>query len=78
MEILIDSSGQARCIYAEEIDLTQLGTLSIVRASYVEPDSCGQWLCDLSPVSGPVLGPFATRSAALAAEVLWLRTHWLR
>jgi hypothetical protein len=51
--------------------------LSIRRGSHVEPDEHGNWLCDLSPVSGPLLGPFASRSAALAAEVDWLTQHWL-
>jgi len=27
--------------------------------------------------AGPTLGPFASRSAALAAEVDWLDRHWL-
>jgi hypothetical protein len=77
MELLIESSGSARCIYGEEIDLAQLGMLTIRRGSYVEPDSQGRWLCDLSPVSGPTLGPFDSRSAALATEVAWLSEHWL-
>jgi hypothetical protein len=77
MHILIDSSGNARCIYGEEIDLAVLGELSIRRGSHVEPNDSGQWLCDLSPVNGPVLGPFACRSAALASEVEWLDAHWL-
>jgi hypothetical protein len=77
MELLIDPHGNVRCLYAEVIDLAQLGQLSIRRGSHVEPDQHGQWLCDLSPVSGPMLGPFASRSAALAAEVIWLNEHWL-
>jgi hypothetical protein len=32
---------------------------------------------DLSPVSGPTLGPFQNRSEALAAERSWLLTNWL-
>jgi hypothetical protein len=77
MELVIERSGRARCIYGEEIDLTQLGELSIRRGSHVEPDSQGRWLCDLSPVTGPLLGPFPTRSEALAAEVAWLAEQWL-
>jgi hypothetical protein len=77
MELLIEPSGQARCIYGEEIDLAQLGMLTIRRGSYVEPDQQGRWLCDLSPVAGPTLGPFDSRSSALAAEVTWLAEHWL-
>lgn len=77
MELLIEPSGQARCVYTEEIDLAQLGDLTIRRGSHVEPDFQGRWLCDLSPVSGPTLGPFATRSEALTAELAWLTRHWL-
>jgi hypothetical protein len=77
MQLIIAPGGQTRCIYGEEIDLAQLGDLSIRRGSHVEPDSQGRWLCDLSPVSGPALGPFTTRSEALAAEVAWLTQHWL-
>jgi hypothetical protein len=72
MQIVIHPGGSASCLYGEAIDLAQLGPLSIRRASHVEPNSHGQWLADLSPVSGPVLGPFACRSQALAAEEAWL------
>ena len=77
MELLITPTGQVRCIYAEEIDLAVLGTLSISRGSHVEPDENGQWLVDLSPVGGPRLGPYAVRSVALAEEVVWLSQNWL-
>jgi hypothetical protein len=77
MELLIENSGNVRCLYGEAINLAVLGRLSIRRGSHVEPNQHGQWLCDLSPVSGPTLGPFASRSAALAAEVAWLSQHWL-
>ena len=77
MELLIELGGRARCIYGETINLAQLGTLTIRRGSHVEPDELGQWVCDLSPVSGPTLGPFVSRSEALTAEVAWLSQHWL-
>ena len=51
------------------------GRLTITRASHVEPTPEGLWEADLSPVGGPVLGPFAERSAALKAEVRWLEDH---
>ncbi len=77
MELIIEPSGQGRCIYIETIQLAELGNLKIQRASHVEPDAQGCWFADLSPVDGPMLGPFAQRSEALAAEVAWLREHWL-
>ena len=77
MQLVIHTDGSMCCLYGEELDLRQLGKLSIQRASHVEPDATGHWLADLSPVSGPTLGPFATRSEALAAEEAWLVEHRL-
>ena len=37
MKIIFNPSGSARTIYGEEIDLTQLGTVELRRASHVEP-----------------------------------------
>ena len=77
MQLMIDKSGAVRCIYGEEIDLAAIGPLSIARASHVEPDEAGLWFADLSPVGGPSLGPFVSRSQALTAEQVWLSEHWL-
>lgn len=77
MHLIIDTSGQVFCLYAEMIDLASLGALTIQRGSHVEPDGQGQWFADLAPVHGPRLGPFAQRSQALAAEQGWLEGHWL-
>ena len=77
MELLITPTGQVRCIYAEDLPLAELGRLNISRASHVEPTHNGQWTADLSPVHGPLLGPFPDRSTALAAEHTYLSTHWL-
>ena len=77
IQLIITPSGVVRCIYTETIDLAALGSFTISRASHVEPDQQGRWLADLSPVHGPTLGPFQTRSAALAAEHAWLETNWL-
>ena len=77
MQLVIDSRGGVRAIYDEQIDLRTLGRPVIVRASHVEPDLSGQWLADLGPVGGPVLGPFAHRSDALDAEQSWLEANWL-
>jgi len=77
MQLLIAPDGGVRCIYDEVIDLAVLGPVVVTRASHVEPDALGQWWADLTPVCGPVLGPFSQRSAALAAEQSWLETNWL-
>jgi hypothetical protein len=76
MNLIIEPNGGVRCVYGEEIALDRLGPMSIRRASHVEPDPQGCWLADLSPVGGPVLGPFNRRSEALEAEVAWLETNW--
>jgi hypothetical protein len=74
--ITIDSLGVARGIYADDPRLMTfmraLGVASIRRASHVEPTSDNRWTADMAPSGGPVLGPFDTRSEALAAEVEWL------
>ena len=77
MQLVIQPGGIVHCLYGEEIDLHKIGAMSIARGSHVEPDPEGQWTADLSPVDGPVLGPFANRSRALEAERQWLETHWL-
>ena len=77
MELLIHPDGTARCVYYEAIDLATLGKIKIQRGSHVEPNEEGKWIADLSPVDGPTLGPFTTRSDALRAEIAWLHDHWL-
>ena len=77
MQLVIDPVGGVRCVYDELLPLAELGRLSIQRGSHVEPDDAGQWTADLSPVGGPLLGPFETRSAALDAEREWLEQNWL-
>ena len=77
MRLVIKPDGSVRCLYDEAVDLSSLGSLTIQRGSHVEPDVTGQWLADLAPVDGPVLGPFNRRSEALAAERDWLEKNWL-
>ncbi len=77
MELFVGLDGQVRCLYDEELDLSLLGRLSIARASRVETTVDGLWTADLSPVGGPILGPFSRRSEALSAERHWLLEHWL-
>ncbi|MEZ5941200.1 MAG: hypothetical protein R3C18_07400 [Planctomycetaceae bacterium] len=77
MQLLVEPSGNCRCVYSEAIDVREIGEASIRRGSHVEPMRDGRWTADLSPVHGPLLGPFPTRSEALDAEVEWLLEHWL-
>ena len=77
MRLVVAPDGQVRAIYGEEIALDSLGPPRIVRASTVEPDPGGRWHADLSPVAGPVLGPFPRRGEALDAERAWLEINWL-
>ena len=72
ISLLVDRRGDVLCLYNEEIDLAAIGALRIRRASHVEPDTLGRWWADLSPVGGPILGPFGRRGEALAAESNWL------
>jgi len=77
ISLLVRPDGHVQCVYGEEIDLAAIGVVRIARASHVEPDAQGRWWADLTPVSGPVLGPFGRRSDALAAEHTWLEGHLL-
>jgi hypothetical protein len=75
--LIVDAHGQVHCLYDEAIDLAALGELSIARGSHVEPTADGHWTADLSPIGGPMLGPFPRRSDALHAERDRLLEQWL-
>jgi hypothetical protein len=77
MDLFVSPDGEIHCLYSEALDLGTIGQLAIRRASHVEPTASGQWTADLTPVSGPVLGPFQRRSDALAAEEAWINKQWL-
>ena len=75
MELVVDAGGDVRCVYGEELDLREIGTLKITRASHVEPDAEGYWWADMGPVGGPVLGPFKSRTEAWGAVWGWLASR---
>ena len=75
--INFNEDGTADTLYTEEINLKSLGDLHMKRASHVEPTENGMWTADMSPVNGPILGPFETRTIALQAEVEWLKENIL-
>ena len=77
LQMVIETEATIRCLYDEAIDFSRLGRQHISRGSHVEPDQNGNWLANLSPVGGPVLGPFSCRSLALDAERVWLEKNWL-
>jgi hypothetical protein len=77
MQLVIDPAGGVRCVYDEALPLAEFGRMTIARGSLVEPTDAGQWAADLAPVGGPLLGPYVSRSAALAAEREWLELNWL-
>lgn len=75
MEIRVKGN-QIRFIYNDDLaGFNKHGKIEIKRASHVEPDGNGQWIADMSPVEGPVLGPFNRRDEALQKEVEWLLAH---
>lgn len=76
MIMTVDQRGTTRCLYTEDVDLDEIGAVTLRRGSHVEPAD-GGWSADLAPVGGPVLGPFRKRSEALAAEVDWIEAHVL-
>lgn len=76
MLLNVEPSGTIRFIHTDDLaPLLQEGTPTISRASHVEPNSDGTWSADMSPVGGPVLGPFTLRGDALSAEVAWIERH---
>lgn len=74
MNLYVRPDGTLQAIYDDALNLQKIGDAAIHRASHVEPAAGlpNQWTADLTPVGGPVLGPFTTRRAALAAEIAWL------
>lgn len=78
-DIVIHPDGMIQFIHDD--DLTALFPAeqkTVRRASHVEPTASGEWTADLSPVGGPVLGPFTRRADALRAEVEWLDARMAR
>lgn len=72
--LTVTPTGEIRFVWSDQLQpLLNLGRSQIKRASHVEPTYTGEWTADLSPVNGPVLGPYRLRQDALDAEVAWLR-----
>lgn len=76
LSVHVEATGAVRYIYSDDLRFLQdLGEARINRASHVEPTVDGKWVADMSPVGGPALGPFESRSQALEEEVAWLDLH---
>jgi hypothetical protein len=77
-KVSIKADGTIRFVYDDELEaLKYAGPSSTRRASFVEPDRNGLWVADLSPIDGPVFGPFRLRKTALDAERDWIEEHAL-
>jgi hypothetical protein len=77
---MVDITIQGDCmtfIYADNLaPLLDEGVATVQRVSHVEPSRVNGrhgWTADMTPVKGPVLGPFVTRAEALDAEHVWLQ-----
>jgi hypothetical protein len=76
--IRITPAGTIHFIYQDALlPLLTAGESQIRRASHVEPTADGHWTADLTPINGPMLGPYVTRAEALTAETDWLTQYWL-
>ena len=79
MKIIVAKNVASRHLLAEDHEdfLSCLGKpVQIKRSSHVEFID-GNWLADMHPSDGPILGPFVTRKQALAAETKWLEDNHL-
>lgn len=74
--LLISDQGTVSFVWSDNLaGFLECGNAHIHRASHVEPVDTPdgpQWVADMSPSGGPVLGPFRLRDVALEAEREWL------
>jgi hypothetical protein len=71
----IEPDGTVLAVYTDTIDLRTIGRIHAVRASVVEWDESGQAWTARILATGEGLGPFATRTEAVAAERAALATQ---
>lgn len=76
VDIFIHPDGTIRYLFYDVLrPLLDCGKSTVSRASHIDMhlvDDQWKWFADLSPVSGPNLGPFLDRDDAITAEVSWL------
>lgn len=79
LDVFISPDGTIQFVHDDALHAAIVGDntteATTRRASHVEPDGNGLWCADLSPVAGPLIGPFKTRSEALEVELTWLATE---
>lgn len=76
IEVTVLADGDLLFLWDDRLQpLLDVGSAVIRRVGRVEPAKT-EWVADLSPVRGPVLGPFRLRDEALQAEREWLARHW--
>lgn len=74
--LFITPDGDIQFIYSDALrPLLRHGEAHIARASHVEPTATSEWTADLTPVGGPILGPYTEHGVALQAETDWLIAH---
>lgn len=78
VRVVIAKDGSSQFVYNDLLAPLAARPGSVTtRASHVEWDKEGNgWTADMRPSGGPVLGPFALRAEALAAERQWLADTW--
>lgn len=71
LEVTITKDGEVQCLAPDDLDLRDVGSLHVRRASHVEFDNDRQrWLVTLP--NGKEIGEFATRGEAIRFEVEYL------
>lgn len=78
VEVIIEADGTVTFVHDDDLAdalVEHYADAAIQRASHVEPTDDGRWTADLSPVGGPVLGPYTRRAMALDEEVAWLKNR---
>lgn len=75
MKIIVEKDGNIRFMYSDDFcDLMDEGKYKVCRVSHVEPCD-GGWSADLTPINGPILGPYKKRKDALDAEIEWINEN---
>ena len=86
MKAVVSPGGEVRSLYRDSVELRDLGSFTITRASVIEPDPSGMWESTLIlRIPGPgglegreSLGKFRSRGEALEAEARELERRNLK